>query len=141
MYYNLFLGQQEERTNYLFDTVSLDNQLRKKIVAVMEERRKPFRPINVLSRLSSANVDSSIKNRLIRIFEAGSNSFLFVDFWGTWCAPCLREMPLYHELIDKLKTENIRFLFLAAFSEASEVTKVKKQFNISADFILLSDNE
>ena len=26
-----------------------------------------------------------------------------IDFWGTWCAPCLHEMPLLHELYETYK--------------------------------------
>ena len=26
---------------------------------------------------------------------------LFIDFWASWCAPCITSLPLYDELYDK----------------------------------------
>lgn len=36
---------------------------------------------------------------------------LFINFWATWCKPCLREMPSIQRLMEKLKDEEIVFLF------------------------------
>lgn len=33
-----------------------------------------------------------------------------VDVWATWCEPCKRMIPLYHQLAEELKQENIVFL-------------------------------
>ena len=39
---------------------------------------------------------------------------LFVNYWATWCNPCLAEMPYMVELYEKYKNEeNIKFLFLS----------------------------
>lgn len=33
-----------------------------------------------------------------------------VDVWATWCEPCKRMMPLFHQLEQELKDENIAFI-------------------------------
>lgn len=39
---------------------------------------------------------------------------LFINFWATWCAPCLAEMPGLQALYDFQKSDsNIVFLFLS----------------------------
>mgnify|MGYP000173627596 FL=1 len=39
---------------------------------------------------------------------------LFVNYWATWCNPCLAEMPYMVELYEKYKNEeDIKFLFLS----------------------------
>jgi len=43
---------------------------------------------------------------------------VFINFWATWCKPCLEEMPSIQKAMDTLKNENIVFLF--ASEEASE---------------------
>lgn len=36
---------------------------------------------------------------------------VFINFWATWCKPCLEEMPSIQAAVNKLKNENIVFLF------------------------------
>ena len=39
---------------------------------------------------------------------------LFINYWATWCNPCLAEMPYMAELYEKYKDEeNIIFLYLS----------------------------
>lgn len=35
---------------------------------------------------------------------------VFIDFWASWCAPCLRSMPLYNELYSRYKDEGLEIL-------------------------------
>src|SRR5205814_9111161 len=69
LYYNLFLSNPADKTKYLLDTVMLDEQLKGKIAIQLRERIRPFKPFDVINRLHSANVDGSIMNRLIKIFD------------------------------------------------------------------------
>ncbi|MHA7131788.1 TlpA family protein disulfide reductase [Algoriphagus namhaensis] len=38
---------------------------------------------------------------------------IYVDFWASWCAPCLRAMPYSKELKEKLAGKEIVFVYLA----------------------------
>ena len=38
---------------------------------------------------------------------------VYVDFWGTWCVPCRKEMPYAARLKEKLKGEPVDFLYVA----------------------------
>lgn len=44
-------------------------------------------------------------------FPIANNKWLLLDFWGTWCAPCLRAMPqieqIHQELGDRIKVIGI----------------------------------
>lgn len=35
---------------------------------------------------------------------------LFINFWATWCGPCIKEMPSIERAKNKLKDSNIEFL-------------------------------
>lgn len=38
---------------------------------------------------------------------------VYVDFWGTWCVPCRKEMPYAARLKETLKGEPVDFLYIA----------------------------
>lgn len=35
---------------------------------------------------------------------------VYVDFWASWCAPCLRSMPLINELYGKYRDQNFEVI-------------------------------
>lgn len=44
----------------------------------------------------------------------GSNKILVVNFWATWCAPCLAEMPSLDRLQDAFAREELEVVTIAA---------------------------
>ena len=51
------------------------------------------------------------------------NSVYLIDFWATWCAPCIESIPHLNELVEKYKNKNIRFI-----SITYEPEKLASQF-------------
>ena len=43
---------------------------------------------------------------------------IFINFWATWCKPCIQEMPFIKEMQNILQNENI--IFLMASNESPE---------------------
>lgn len=43
---------------------------------------------------------------------------VFINFWATWCKPCIEEMPTIKKAMDLFKDEKIEFLF--ASDESTE---------------------
>ena len=54
------------------------------------------------------------------IFQQNKGKVVYVDFWGTWCGPCLAEMPnskiVEHELMD----EDVIFVYICLESEEKQ---------------------
>jgi thiol-disulfide isomerase/thioredoxin len=46
---------------------------------------------------------------------------IFINFWATWCKPCIQEMPFIKEMQNILQNENI--IFLMASNESAERIK------------------
>jgi len=49
---------------------------------------------------------------------------VFINFWATWCGPCIAEMPSLQKLYDKLKdNKDFAFVFLEAEGNKAKATK------------------
>jgi len=42
---------------------------------------------------------------------------VILNFWGTWCAPCIKEIPKLNALVDKYKEEPVEFLAITTEDE------------------------
>ena len=87
------------------------------------------------------NLDFSIiDNSKLTIEEIiGNNDYLLIDFWGTWCAPCIKLMP---ELKKIHKTKNnINVLGIALDENEYKVEKFlnKKEIFYTNTFISFED--
>lgn len=47
-------------------------------------------------------------------FANYGDSAIFVNFWATWCGPCIKEMPSLENLQTALKNEPIVFLYASS---------------------------
>jgi thiol-disulfide isomerase/thioredoxin len=141
MYYHTLNTNPPEKTgpySERFDSVIKMRYLQELIKT--KKNSTPFKPYSIIQRLKDYPVDDSLKSRLISIFANNKNN-LFLDFWGTWCAPCMHEMPLYPKLMDQFKDSDLKFLFFAVETPEDKAMEVKKKYGIDAPFIVLTDNE
>ncbi|GGH69026.1 hypothetical protein GCM10011318_09630 [Phaeocystidibacter marisrubri] len=49
-----------------------------------------------------------------------NSTWVLIDFWGTWCAPCVDELPQYQRLQERLENGEIPQLHLVTFSYGSK---------------------
>ena len=53
------------------------------------------------------------------------DSLYIVNFWATWCGPCVKELPYFLELKDKYIHEKVVFLFVS-LNSLKEKDKVEQ---------------
>ena len=56
------------------------------------------------------------------------NKPVFLNFWGTWCPPCIKEWPSIQRLYDKRK-ESVDFVLIAMKDDEAKVRKFLKDNN------------
>ncbi len=49
-----------------------------------------------------------------QVLQRNRGSVLLLDFWATWCAPCLKEMPGLVQLEARLRARGFRFVTISA---------------------------
>lgn len=58
--------------------------------------------------------------------EEFKGEVLFINFWGTWCGPCVAEMPSLQKLYDA-KGENVKFAFIAIGDKPEKINSFLKK--------------
>lgn len=53
--------------------------------------------------------------------------YTFIDFWGTWCQPCVEELPELMSLYDKVNTDSIDFVGIVGQDSKERLTKFLKK--------------
>ena len=56
---------------------------------------------------------SNTDGRMIEIHNVSGKRFTILNFWATWCAPCVEEMPMLSRFYNKTKMEGISVIGLA----------------------------
>ena len=87
-----------------------------------------------------ANVKlKELNNRSIDLAEYQGKT-VFINFWATWCKPCIQEMPTIASAQKKLKNENV--IFLLASNEAPyEIEKFMKKHTYAFHYVHLENIE
>lgn len=65
---------------------------------------------------------------------------VLINFWATWCKPCLQEMPLLANAQDRLRDEPIVFLF-ASNETLERITRFKDKQKFEFNYFHLGNLE
>ena len=79
-------------------------------------------------------------DELQKILDTDANEIQVINFWATWCAPCVKELPLL-EKINEQGNENVK-ITLISLDYADKVDKVNQfisRKNIKSKVLLLDD--
>ena len=78
---------------------------------------------------------------LQRLVEPSGDTVKVVNFWATWCKPCVEELPFFVEAQRSHKTTNIQFIFVS-LDFMSQTPKVKEMIQkLSMNGTLVQLNE
>lgn len=85
-------------------------------------------------------VDNSNKN--ISFDEFAKDNVVFVNFWATWCGPCVEETPHIVELYHEFKGKNVKFLSISV-DEGADAQLLVDEFKIKNNipFTIILDKD
>lgn len=67
--------------------------------------------------------------------ENNTDSIHIINFWATWCKPCVKELPLF----DSLTNENYTVTLVSLDFTSEAVASYVQRKNVQSKVVLLSD--
>lgn len=61
---------------------------------------------------------------------------VFLNFWGTWCKPCAKEMPAMDRQYDAFKDQGVQVLAVNIAQSEFEVNSFAKQYGLSFPVVI-----
>lgn len=71
-----------------------------------------------------------------------SDTTYVINFWATWCKPCVEEMPEFLEINKKFEKQKFKMILVSLDFDTQLETKVKpfiRENHIQAEVVLLDD--
>lgn len=91
----------------------------------------------------SQNVKLLKIDQLNERIKNGKDSTYVVNFWATWCAPCIKELPHFEKLGAEHKSEKLAVLLVSLDFKsklASNVVPFVKRKNLKNEVFLLNES-
>ncbi|QMU28755.1 TlpA family protein disulfide reductase [Adhaeribacter radiodurans] len=63
--------------------------------------------------------------------ESLRGKVIFMNFWATWCPPCIAEMPNIQSLYEKVHSDNIAFVMISLDQDPAKAQKFIKKRNFT----------
>lgn len=58
-------------------------------------------------------------------FKAGRDTVYIVNFWATWCKPCIQELPYFEKFSSEFKSRPVKVLLVNVDSKSKLESSVK----------------
>jgi len=65
-----------------------------------------------------------------------------LNFWATWCKPCVKEMPAFNQLFEKYHDQNVEIILISLDFGKNVQTRIhsfKNLHNIKSKIVILDD--
>lgn len=109
--------------------------------AVEAEKAAAPKPIKVYSK-ENISVNAYDFTGLEHFLHKDNDTTYVVNFWATWCVPCVEELPYFEKLHEEYKDEKVKVLLVSLDMHKMVEGKLLpfiKEKNLQSDVVLLRD--
>lgn len=100
--------------------------------------------MGIVLSASSQNIPAIKANELLKRINNGGDTTFVVNFWATWCAPCIQELPLFEEVNTKYADQNVKVLLVSLDFKKNVQTKLKEFIDkrlLKSEVLYLNEND
>ncbi len=74
-----------------------------------------------------------------KITDESSHQYLVVNFWATWCAPCLQELPYFESLSQDFPNAKLKVLLVSLDLEKDKAIQFKEKKQLQSEVVYLNE--
>ena len=77
-------------------------------------------------------------------YAATNDSVLVINFWATFCGPCIAELPYFHSITNKYKNDNVKLLLVSLDFEEYYPKRIRdfaKKRKYTAEIVWLDEEK
>ncbi|MBX2842785.1 MAG: TlpA family protein disulfide reductase [Flammeovirgaceae bacterium] len=106
-----------------------------------EELHQSLLSFNSIQSLEDLMKVDPLENLASQLIEKNKGKVQYIDFWGTWCGPCIEEFPNSKKLQSQFEDEDINFVYLACNSDKNKWEEMTATQLPSGQHYFLTSNE
>ena len=84
---------------------------------------------------------STINDIFNEILESNKGKVIYIDFWATWCGPCLSEMPRSKQIENELRNDDVSFIYICLESEKDKYLATISKYQLGGQHYFLSNEQ
>ena len=108
---------------------------------IVEEYRKFVKATETAAEDTGNNwteEQTTLWNKIVSPYKGNT---LFLDFWGMSCGPCRSGMMSQKKLVEEMKDEKVKFLYITTEDQKSSAEKWMTENNIKGEHVYITKNE
>ena len=105
-----------------------------KLAPLADEERKLLKSMRITPAntwIEAHNFTGKLADEKIVNLKDYSGRFVLLNFWATWCSPCLKEMPDFEKAYQQIGQEKMVVLAIGMGEDTKKISKFTEKYGFS----------